>query len=220
MFHKKIIQRITEYLRALLEGSEPVVPQKVPGDQKECWSALKDVAKLVQDEKEKERLYQQVRRALNESIAGILVLDADGMMTFVNQAWENFTGYKTTELLHKHVSMLQEKVDYEKGLKLLLSNAGVTGAHVTDINLLTANGSSITVWMQCLLNKENDEVKGYTLIGRDVTAQKRVENELKKRSKELEKLNEHMIGREMRMKELKEENEELQRQINVLRSQK
>ena len=48
----------------------------------------------------------------------------------------------------------------------------------------------------------------------DVTSRKRTEGELLRRTKELEEMNNILVGRELKMVELKEENKELKKQMS------
>ena len=49
-------------------------------------------------------------------------------------------------------------------------------------------------------------------ISEDVSGRKRTEEELVRRTKELEEMNNVLVGRELKMVELKEENKELKKQ--------
>ena len=54
---------------------------------------------------------------------------------------------------------------------------------------------------------------------RDITDNKIMEAEIKKRVEELEKFYEMAVGRELKMKELKVENKKLQEEINRLKAE-
>jgi PAS domain S-box-containing protein len=61
---------------------------------------------------------------------------------------------------------------------------------------------------------ENGKVNSVIEVGRDITAQKHTEENLKQRVKELEEFYEMAVGREIRMKELKEEIKRLEAELS------
>jgi len=67
---------------------------------------------------------------------------------------------------------------------------------------------------------DNGKLSGALLILRDITERKKNEEELKIRTKELERFNKTMIDRELRMVQLKKENMELLDKIDRMTKDK
>ena len=85
------------------------------------------------------------------------------------------------------------------------------GESLTSINtvFVSKNKKEIPVEGNVTPRLKNGRFISTVAIFRDVTQKNKAENELKKKAGEVEKLNRFMINREIKMKELKKEIEEL-----------
>ncbi|MFZ5906581.1 MAG: PAS domain-containing protein [Nitrospirota bacterium] len=79
-------------------------------------------------------------------------------------------------------------------------------------------GEVITETKKIPIFEENKVIKVITIM-RDITERKKVEKELKQRMKELQDFYDMAVGRELRMKELKEENNKLRKQLERYKRQ-
>ena len=88
-----------------------------------------------------------------------------------------------------------------KDRQILIENLKKTGRLDNyEVELLTRSGKVKSVLLNATL--EGDLLSGMLL---DITERKRLEEEAKKRTEELEKMNKFMVGRELEMIELKKE---------------
>ena len=112
---------------------------------------------------------------------GVAVTDLEGMITFVNHSWAAMHGYKPEQLLGKHSSIFyshaqlerevlpfNQKV-YDRGI-----NAGIVG-HIKKDRSVFYTDMTVTL----LKNAEGDPA-GYIGVARDITEQKKNQEDLKK----------------------------------------
>jgi len=76
----------------------------------------------------------------------------------------------------------------------------------------------LLAWWCRVLKGSSGNIIGALSTARDITESKIMESELKERMEELEKFYEMAVGRELKMKELKEENKKIQEEINKLKA--
>jgi PAS domain S-box-containing protein len=107
---------------------------------------------------------------------------------------EELIGKKCYEIMHG-TTMPVENCPLEAAKKMGRSNAGeVNDPHI---------GVPLLVTTSPILSREN-KVVGFVHVAKDISAIKKVDDELKRKIEELEKFQKISIGRELRMKELKE----------------
>lgn len=149
------------------------------------------------------------------SMDAILVVNTEGIILLSNEKHKSLLScfpqdtdiYNLFNLIHKDDI---DKFKYE--IKLIL--AGKTGSLIT--TRLRKNESEY-FWGDLSINKFTD-IEGNTLficVLRDITYKKQIEEELKKRVYELEQINRLMVGRELKMIELKKEVNSLLKQLGL-----
>jgi PAS domain S-box-containing protein len=143
----------------------------------------------------------------------LILIDPEGIITDVNKSTCNLLGYREKDLIGKNIDIIfpasgsnfyQEKVwaELEKGEEL--SDLEVT--------LVSKGGKQIPVSSSAALVKDrNKKTLGTIYIARDISERKKMENDVKLHMKELKKINEILVGREMQMIKLKNENAELRK---------
>lgn len=160
--------------------------------------------------------------AVNESVAdAIISMDNSNNIILWNRAAENIFGYKKEEIMGKPFILLipkqSQKLYKESVAAFISSNAPAIGAKIVEIMGLKKSGKtfpadiSISTWIF-------EENKFLTAVIRDITARKELEKkkeeqakELDKKIKELELANDLMVGRELKMLELKKEIQKLKK---------
>ncbi|MBT4384120.1 PAS domain S-box protein [Candidatus Peregrinibacteria bacterium] len=148
---------------------------------------------------------QDLQRALEKSMNGIMVIAPDGMITFVNKEGARLNGYAPGDLLGKNVSLFFEGRD-DFTLDGLFAKTKENGEIRIEAPATRKDGRHVMLSMNIsVLKNENDELTGYLAVAQDITKQKEREKELENKNAELTKTNDLMVGRELKMVEMKEE---------------
>ncbi|MDP2754400.1 MAG: PAS domain S-box protein, partial [Nitrospirota bacterium] len=155
---------------------------------------------------------------------GILGLDLEGKQTFVNPAAARMLGYKTEELIGQpsHMMWHHSKPD---GIPYPNEECPINAAykdgtiHSRDNEVFwRKDGTSFPVRYTSTPIREDDKLIGAVVIFHDITEHKKMEKELKGRVIDLEKFYDMAVGRELRMKELKEEITSLKKELAKYKS--
>ncbi|MFH1597439.1 MAG: PAS domain S-box protein [Patescibacteria group bacterium] len=161
---------------------------------------------------------EDILSVLLDHIPGIAVegYGPDGKILFWNKAAEKIYGYTAEEAVGQDLGTCIVPED----VKPLWGKAMEAGAAVKDTGeflppgelvLKRKDGSPVEVYsIHCAVKKENEDPVLFC-IDVDLTERKKIEKTLKEKLDEVEKLNELMADREMKMIELKKEIEELKK---------
>ncbi len=180
---------------------------------------------------------EQEYRTLVENIPDLIVrYDTDLRRIYVNPAWEKASGFTSGKVINmKGVDLLKD-INLDTNLKhaALLQNVLKTGT-LQKTNLTWINAHGVTLHLSYILVPEYDacgKVTSVLSVGHDITELKRAEeeasrfnkeleqrvkwrtSELEQRNAQLDKMNRLFIGRELRMKELKEKIAQLEDHTN------
>ncbi len=183
-------------------------------------------AERKQAEEVIERLHRQNEMVLNSAGEGILGLDTQGKHTFVNPSAANLLGYDVEELIGQpsHAIWHRSKTDGSPYLEeeCPIYEAYKDGVihHVTDEVFWRKDGTSFPVEYTSTPILEDGRLIGAVVTFKNITERKKVEEalhkseeELRKRVKELEEFYDMAVGRELKMKELKEEIESMKEEL-------
>jgi PAS domain S-box-containing protein len=127
-----------------------------------------------------------------------------GEMIYVNRAFERMYGYKQSEVLGKNPRIL--KSGYQDGgfYRKLWANLVANKRQMMEIINKTKEGKFVVIESSLTpIVDGGDKQVAYLAIQRNVTDKKRVERQLRKRTREMETLTKLMVGRELKMVELK-----------------
>jgi len=206
-----------EWTHKRLSGEEfpaTVLLSKIKLGEKELLQAtVRDISSEKKSKmllKESEAKYKGLVETV---IDWIWEVDAQGKYTYSSPAVRKLLGYSSEEVIGKTPFDFMTKEDAKKLapgfaeiMKSKKSFTGLENHNVTKegkVVLLETSGSPI------LDNKRN--LLGYRGIDRDITEQKIAKEKIEEKIEELEKMNKLMIGRELKMVELKEEMQKLKR---------
>ncbi|RMF88813.1 MAG: response regulator [Methanobacteriota archaeon] len=181
------------------------------------------LANAVAGAVERQRLILENRRLreFNENIVqslseGILMEDENGIITFVNPRVEAMVGYPAEEIIGKR---LRDFLDLEGGPE---GGGRPEGAKARSESryealLVTKDGGSLPVMISAVPLFEKSRYTGLLSLLTDISQIKDLEKELQEKVDELEHFNRLMVGRELRMVELKNRIKELENELEALR---
>ena len=129
----------------------------------------------------------------------ILVKDMTGTILVWNKGAEELYGYKLEEMVGKNISLLLPEGHKDEVQKILLRIAKGEKIEHYETTRVKKDGTKIVVSLTVspVKNKEG-KITGASSVARDITKQK-------EREEAIEKMNKLMVGRELKMIELKNE---------------
>ncbi len=155
------------------------------------------------------------RTLIEASLDPFVVINKDGKITDVNKATEEVTGSDRKELIgSKFSNYFVHPEEASKGYKETLSKR-----FVRDYPLIIKHRSgklTHVLYNASIYKNEKGEIEGIFAAARDMTKIKEAEEVLNKKVEEMAEVNDLMIGRELRIIELKEIVEELEEKIKKL----
>lgn len=196
---KKVHDFLATYIRTEYEGKPGILG----------WLAditrIKVIEKALTESEERSRL-------LLESVGeGIFGVDTSGVMTFANSTALRLLGYREEELLGRKIHPIihhtrHDGSPYPEDECPMMASCGQGTANKGAMEVLwRKDGSSFFVNYSSTAMEKDGRGVGAVIIFRDVTERRRVEEDMKKYVKELERFNRLVTGREMKMIELKNE---------------
>jgi PAS domain S-box-containing protein len=164
-----------------------------------------------------EKAYSEAEKSKGffDVVSGIVVvIDKNGDVTTVNKKGAGFLGYEVSEVLGKNwVNNFVPENERESVNSIFTSLIGSKETkddsyHENNV-LLKTGGVALIGWRNSLLKDQNGEVVATVSHGEDITIKKQEQEKDKKQMEEYERLNQLMMGRELKMVELKKEIERL-----------
>jgi PAS domain S-box-containing protein len=171
----------------------------------------KEVTQRKRAEKELADAEERSRLILESAGEGIIGVDANGRIAFVNVAACQLLGYSVTELvgqnLHSliHHSHADGSAYSKEDCPMYESYTTGKANRVDDEVLWRKDGSSFPVEYASTPVMKEGTVVGAVVTFRDITERKKMDAELKEYVTDLERFNRLVIGREEKMIQLKEE---------------
>jgi len=138
-----------------------------------------------------------------------------------NRAAAALFGYSETEALGRPLTLLlreQDRVAHLEGIRRFLASGeqGQWIGKMTETFGLRKDGTTFRKEMSLATGKADGEWV-FISVMRDIGGRKRAEEALEKRVDEIERMNRLMVGRELKMEELRREIVALKREIADLR---
>ncbi len=142
-------------------------------------------------------------------------LDRKGRVLEANKSAEQVFGLRMEDVRGKgfsEVAMLSKR-DLIKAFIEFRKNLQGRVTEKTVYNVKLKNGKEILIELVGIPLKEGGKVTKVLDVGSDITERKRAEEELKKRTEELERFNKMAVGRELKMIGLKKKIKELEEKL-------
>lgn len=155
------------------------------------------------------------KNIFDHSAVGVSLVAPDGHWLEVNDALCEIAGYSREELLTKQFNKITHPEDVGKSIETsrqILS--GEIDHAFLEKRYIHKNGDIVFVKLSIALVREShtDKPLYFVVHTEDITERKRAEEKLNEKIKELERMNQIMINREMKIIELKKEVEDLKKQ--------
>lgn len=152
-----------------------------------------------------------LRNLIESTSDAIIALDAGGKITLINEGGERMFGYSRGELIGKKIvegGEVKFYTDIETASYVMQKMRNSADGKISNLEVIgrTREGKEIYLNVSAsLLKKESGEFIGTMGVVNDITERKKLEDELKKKIKELEEFYNIAVGRELRIIELKKE---------------
>lgn len=145
---------------------------------------------------------------LGNLLDGVVAINENGGITLFNPSAEQMFGYAAKEVIGQNVTTLMPeryRQAHLEGLKRVNSGGEphIIGK-VVELSGLKKDGSEFPLELSLAVWKKGRGAY-YTAVIRDISERKKTEAEFKKHTEELERMNKLMVGRELKMVELKNE---------------
>jgi PAS domain S-box-containing protein len=168
---------------------------------------------------EKELALEKEKMDIYVDLVGvvIVILDSKGNVKLINK--KGCEVLKTTKNDAIGKNWLEtfvpekERIETQKVFSKIISG-NLEGVEKHQNKIITTSGEErLILWYNTFLKDENGNVYETLSSGDDITERFLAEQELAKKTEDLEKTNQLMIGRELKMVALKKENEELKKKL-------
>lgn len=159
---------------------------------------------------------ERLRMLFDYAPDGYFLIDERGVIIDANKSLEKMTGLGRDQLVGKNVFDLGLILEEEKPLvKESLAHVAMgVESPLRRFTIMRKDGEKIVVENRGYPISIQGEKFSLSAV-RDITDRQKTEEDIKKRSIELERLNKLMIGRELKMVELKRENESLKKKAGL-----
>ena len=162
---------------------------------------------------------QKFRAVVDAALDAIIMTDETDRIVLWNKAAETLFGYPQEEIIGKELHSLIPVLAEHKTKKERLVHFQKTGESDVlgkTLELPVATKAGKTVDIELTIGRVQLHNAWYAIgIIRDITKRKEIEHALKGKMAELERMNALMVGRELKMIEMKKEIDELRKKDSV-----
>jgi len=160
---------------------------------------------------------QKLAQIIEQGLQGVIITTyPDNTYSYVNKAWEDITGWKREEVIGKKTPKILKSDKHTKEFYEELNNTILSGEiFTTEMTNKKKDGTLYSVDASTIPLKDKEgNIIAFAEVSKDITDRKLAEEALKEQTTELEQTNKLMIGRELKMIELKKEIKELKEKIS------
>jgi PAS domain S-box-containing protein len=145
----------------------------------------------------------------------LIVLNDKREIIKINKEFSKLWGYPPEDVLGKSVFILFPDEEISKHQSKMKEAISTKKSLYFETDALIKSGEKVALSIRGSAIFDRDgKLEGFIGVFRDTSIQKKMENELKDRIEELEKFYNVAINRELKMKEIKEENERLKVELS------
>jgi PAS domain S-box-containing protein len=172
------------------------------------------------------RLQMMTRHMVNDkmfceiaerSFDTIFLTDMEGNFTYISPAAEKMFLSKSSHALGKNMVLFVKEPEKSKVAEFFAAILEKGHMERIEMRIPRGDGSYVDIEVNASVIMRNGQPIGVQGVARDVTERKKMEQKLLERNEELEKMNTMMIGREMKIIELKQEADELKKKLQKQR---
>lgn len=166
--------------------------------------------------KETREELKAVRSLFNGIGDAVIYVDQDKRIAFINETVTRLSGYTEEDLVGKKFTALVGIVAPESIpaiLKAFTKRLLGIDTPPYEIKIKTKDERKMDVEVKGAAIKKRGERVGTVAVLRDITERKKTQEALRERTRQLEKINRLMRGREIKMVELKKEIERLRKKL-------
>jgi PAS domain S-box-containing protein len=157
--------------------------------------------------KAKERWFSLVFEHTTELVH---VLDEKGNFSYVSPAFKTVLGYEPSDLMGQSASVLLHPDEIQNTQKIFLDlTSQPERPSIVTQRIKRKDGTFLTMESVASNLLSVPEIHGLVVISRDISERIKTQEDLQKKTEELERMNRFMVGRELKMKELKQKMKQL-----------
>jgi PAS domain S-box-containing protein len=157
------------------------------------------------------------REIAERSFDVIFLTDLTGHLTYVSPSAEKTFLRKDADALGNKIDAFIKEPGKHKVAELfamVLKKGHMEGLELT---IFRGDGSTLDMEVNASAIVRDGKSEGIQGVMRDITERKQIEKKLMERNEELEKINKLMIGREIKITELKEEMKDLKEKLSEVK---
>lgn len=168
-----------------------------------------------------DRQMVKITRAVEQSPDSIVITDKDGLIEYINPFFTQNTGYTKEEAIGQNPRILKSGENSPETYIELWKT--ISSGNIWRGELKNKKKNGELYWESISISPildANGVITNYVAVKADITKQKATDNTVKKRSEDMEHMNALMVGRELKMIDMKKEIESLRIRILELESAK
>ena len=175
-------------------------------------ATVRDIGAEKLIESQLKQSQDQYRNLIDNLPDAVYSVDNNGIIRYISPAIKAISGYSSNDLVG--VSYLAKVHPDDLPMMKEMFEGVIAGGQPRSVDWRALTKSGRYKWVRSTdrVEKENGRIAGITGVLSDISSLKETELQLKEKISELEKINKLMIGRELKMVELKNE-------INTLKNQ-
>ena len=133
----------------------------------------------ITDRKESEAKLQQAVQIIEHTMEGVVITDGEGLITSVNPAFCEITGYSESEVVHQHLDHLKSDRHKQDFIDDIWAQVKKTGSWRGEVWNQRSNGEVYPAWMTIsCVRDEHDHILHYVGVFSDITSIKQSQLQL------------------------------------------